>query len=178
MDKKTLRKAMLDKRRSMEEAVCEDISIRVCEKLLKTHEIKNATDICLYMPISNEVDVTYLMDVLRDMGKNIWLPKTIDNNMDFYIYEEDTPLKLGAFNIYEPESDNTLVPDDKTLIVAPGVAFTKDGMRLGYGGGFYDRYFAKYPSCIKLGVCYAFQIVDEIPVEDTDIRLDKIIYSL
>ena len=74
-------------------------------------------------------------------------------------------MKSGSFNLYEPEPrpETKVVPDEKTLMIVPGLAFDREGYRTGYGGGFYDRYIAKYPSLTTLGVCYDFQIMDRIP---------------
>ena len=88
-------------------------------------------------------------------------------------------MKEGPFGIYEPEGTNPVDMNtvaDGSLLIVPGVAFTKDGKRLGRGKGFYDRFMAKYKNKFsKMGICFDFQLVDDIPVYENDIKVDKVI---
>jgi 5-formyltetrahydrofolate cyclo-ligase len=95
--------------------------------------------------------------------------------MEFYIYDEATALINGAYNILEPASDEILEPDSDTLIIMPGAVFSKDKKRIGYGGGYYDRYLAEHPECKTIAVAYNFQILDEIPYEEHDMCPDLIV---
>lgn len=72
-------------------------------------------------------------------------------------------------------ADWKFAQDEKTVILTPGVAFDKTGGRMGYGKGFYDRFFAKYPNCVRIGVCYEAQIADHLILESHDRRLQYII---
>ena len=95
--------------------------------------------------------------------------------MDFFKFDRSTPLSEGSYKILEPESDIMLEPDDRTLILIPGVAFSLDGGRIGYGGGYYDIYLEQHYLSKKIAVGYDFQIVDELPIEEHDIKPDFII---
>lgn len=161
---------MLAVRRSLEESYVREASHIICEKLKKSPFYKAAESICLYMPIHNEVDVTELLET-----GNIYIPKIIDKTMDFYLYEGKNNIVAGAYGIPEPIGNKKLIPNDKTLVVMPGVAFSRDGYRLGYGGGYYDTYLEKYPMCMKAAVCFREQLVEELPAREHDVKPDIII---
>ena len=161
---------MLAVRRSLEESYVMEASHIICEKLKKSPFYKAAESICLYMPIHNEVDVTELLET-----GNIYIPKIIDKTMDFYLYEGKDNIVAGAYGIPEPIGNKKLIPNDKTLVVMPGVAFSRDGYRLGYGGGYYDTYLEKYPMCMKAAVCFREQLVEELPAREHDVKPDIII---
>lgn len=161
---------MLAVRRSLEKSYVREASHIICEKLKKSPFYKAAESICLYMPIHNEVDVTELLET-----GNIYIPKIIDKSMDFYLYEGKDSIEAGAYGILEPIGNKKLIPNDKTLVVMPGVAFSRDGYRLGYGGGYYDTYLEKYPMCMKAAVCFREQLVEELPAREHDVKPDIII---
>lgn len=161
---------MLAVRRSLEESYVREASHIICEKLKKSPFYKAAESICLYMPINNEVDVTELLET-----GNIYIPKIMDKSMDFYLYEGKDSIEAGAYGILEPTGKRKLNPDNKTLVVMPGVAFSRDGYRLGYGGGYYDTYLKKYPMCMKVAVCFREQLVEELPAREHDVKPDIII---
>ncbi|MCM1288332.1 MAG: 5-formyltetrahydrofolate cyclo-ligase [Clostridium sp.] len=184
--KKEIRKKMLAIRRSLDDRYVREASHIICERLKSCHLYQTAESICLYMPINHEVDVTELlsadytlqnksMDAESGQTRKMYLPKIIDKTMDFYLYEGKDSIALGAFNIPEPTGKKKLMPNEKTLVVMPGVAFSRDGGRLGYGGGYYDTYLEKYPMCRKAAVCFLEQLVEELPVEAHDVKPDIII---
>ena len=168
--KKELRKEILEKRKAMTSKEVEDRSRRICSRVRETDLYAKATDICIYMPIRNEVDVTLLAGPARTDGKNIWIPKVIGEEMIFNAYDEDRLEVSESFGILESTSDIVLDPGETTLIIMPGAVFDRAGNRIGYGGGFYDRYLEKYPDCMTIAVCYDIQIVESIPAEKHDIR--------
>lgn len=173
--KKELRKKILQKRAEMTEQQVSAYSEAICGKILKNPIYQQSNHLCLYMPIRNEVDVTLLINPARESGKCVWLPKIIDGQMDFYLYGADTALAEGAYHIPEPVSECRLVPDASTLVIMPGAVFSATHDRIGYGGGYYDRYLSEYPVCRTLAVCYDFQVVPELPGEEHDIKPDHII---
>lgn len=178
LDKKEIRKKVLKMRSNLTENEIAYKSNIICRKILTSKEYDKAKDICLYMPMRNEVDVTLLIkDIIKD-NKKVWLPKIDGEIMDFHYYDENTELIDGPFNTKEPSSEMKLAPNDNTLIIMPGAAFTLDGDRIGYGGGFYDKYLEKHPCCKTVAVCYDFQIVDEIPSEEHDIKPGKVISDM
>ncbi len=174
-DKKTIRKQILQIRKAMDKESVEELSKIICDKVSRLEQFILSNKICLYMPINNEVDTKYLIDVCFSMKKEVFLPKVLGDNMDFYQYKPDMKLTDGPYNILEPENDKVLIPDNKTLVVMPGAVFSEDCNRIGYGGGYYDRYLEKHPYCYKVAVCYKFQILDSIPFDKHDIKPDIII---
>ncbi|MDE6026411.1 MAG: 5-formyltetrahydrofolate cyclo-ligase [Lachnospiraceae bacterium] len=176
-NKKEIRKRMLQIRNGLEEAYIKQASHEICTRLKACPLFEDAKSICLYMPVNNEVDVTELFDDLTMEGKKIYLPKVKDGNMEFYLFTGTDHLTKGAYNIPEPDSSICLTPEENTLVVMPGVAFSRDGYRLGYGGGYYDRYLSKYPQCKTVAVCYKEQIVDKLVTEEHDVKPDFIISS-
>lgn len=175
MNKKELRKAILSKRITLTTDEVNTSSEIIIKKLLESDLYKQAQNICLYMPIRNEVDVELIYSHHKDNTKNYYLPKTIGKDMFFYLYEGRDKLVAGAYDILEPV--NEIEPDytQNTLVIMPGAVFTKDGGRIGYGGGYYDRFLAAHSSCYTVAVCYDFQFVSEIPTEVHDIKPQLII---
>ncbi|MCM1272116.1 MAG: 5-formyltetrahydrofolate cyclo-ligase [Clostridium sp.] len=171
-DKKKLRKRMLALRSGLAKAYVIEASHEICTLLQRCQTYRKADNICLYVPVNNEVNVTELFE---SVSAKIYLPKVQENIMEFYLYTGMEHLVNGAYNIPEPDSGVPLTPDDHTLVVMPGVAFSRDGYRLGYGGGYYDRYLQRYPQCNKIAVCYKEQMVDTIPFEAYDVKPDSII---
>ena len=151
------------------------LSEKICAMAAVTDAFKGAEDICLYMPVNNEVDVRPMIDEAGSYGKRIWLPRVEGRDMDFYSYSPGDGLAAGPFGIMEPVSREVLEPGEGTLVIMPGAVFSVDHGRIGYGGGYYDRYLAENPLCRTLAVCYDFQILDEIPMDAHDIRPDMIV---
>lgn len=175
LTKKEIRQQILKKRRAMTEENVQQLSECICSKIQETTEYKDAENICLYMPIDNEVDVTMLAQHAWESGKTLWLPKTNGTAMDFFKFDQDTSFVTGAYGVMEPVSSEILEPDMKTVVLMPGVAFSKEGDRVGYGGGYYDRYLSGGTGCITVAVCYEFQIFEELPAEEHDIKPEMII---
>ena len=129
------------------------------------------------MPINYEYDCSNLLKFLEIKNYTICLP-VIKNNfeMNFYKYSFQNPLKINKLGIPEPINlSNKVIPD---LILVPLVGFDKDLNRLGYGGGFYDRYFeknSKLKKMIKIGLAFSFQKIKKLPINKFDKKLDKII---
>ena len=177
MDKKELRKEILSKRSLLSAEDVKKMSTIICSNVIQEDIYAKAHNLCLYIPVRNEVDACLLIDDARMRGKRIWLPKVDGTEMDFYLYEKDTELISGAYNIPEPVSEVALKPDENTLVIMPGAVFSRKGDRIGYGGGYYDRYLEKHPACKTIALCYDFQIKEEIPTELHDIRPDQIIIN-
>lgn len=174
--KKVLRKEILAKRKALSEAYQKNAAATIFHKLKTLISYAEATAVCLYVPIHNEVDIFQYRDRIWADGKSVYLPKVHGDTMDFYAYEERTALVEGAYHILEPDSDVILCPEtERCFIVMPGAVFSKNGDRIGYGGGYYDRYLALHKTCYTAAVGYAMQRVDGIETEPTDIKPDIII---
>ena len=142
---------------------------------LEAHPVfRAASIILLYHSLPDEV---HTHDFIRKWStkKKILLPVVIGNDLELRVYTSPADLAIGAYGIEEPTgalfTDYAIID----LIIVPGVAFDRDGNRLGRGKGYYDRLLPRIPSAYKVGICFPFQIVEEVPAEPFDIRMDEII---
>ena len=129
-----------------------------------------------YYPCNNEIDDLDILNFLRSKRANISLPIIKKNNqMDFFEWQNKDPLKINKYGIAEPISVKKIYPD---IIFVPLVAYDNDLNRLGYGGGFYDRYLQKIEKIkkiLKIGLGFSYQEVNKIPINSYDKRLNLII---
>ncbi|MDD6919659.1 MAG: 5-formyltetrahydrofolate cyclo-ligase [Eubacteriales bacterium] len=175
-EKENLRKQVLDIRKGLNKSEVSEKSSLICSKLVNYINSNNIKTICSYMPINNEVDVTPLLQV---ENVTLFLPKIKNNTMEFYEYQKKESLALSKFGILEPINEesmfNTNYNNDKTLIIVPGNVWSVDGYRIGYGGGYYDRFLPLYSKCHTVGVAYDFQVYNHIPKQDHDQKISTII---
>lgn len=173
--KQVFRKLMLEQRKNMLLSDVEEKSKAIVSNILSTTEYKNADCIYAYISTRNEVDLANLIEAAWTDGKRIAVPRVCGQDMDFYYIDSFDDLSKGNFGILEP-AEHTEKADNKTaLMLIPGVAYDKTGNRVGYGGGYYDRYLAKEHGHYIVAPAYEFQLVNEILTEEHDIRVDKII---
>ncbi len=129
-----------------------------------------------YYPVNYEIDDLEILDFFFKSGSMISLPKIKKKSqMEFYKWDKNDPLLINKYGIPEPESTNKVYPD---ILFVPLVAFDKELNRLGYGGGFYDRYIqkiSKIKKIVKVGLAFSFQKLKTIPVSKHDKKLDIII---
>ena len=144
-------------------------------RFLKKKKIKTKI-IGGYYPFNHEVDSIQILNKLEKLGYQISLPKIKKNNqMDFLYWSTKEPLSINKYGIPEPSSNILRYPD---IILVPLIAFDKNLNRVGYGGGFYDRYIQKIKKkkkFILIGLAYSFQRVKRIPTNKFDMKLDVII---
>ena len=134
----------------------------------------------LYSALPDEVQTQQLMDCLVDMGKTVLLPRVVsDTDMELRRYTGRHDLERGAFGIMEPTGErfNDYTAIDTALI--PGMAFDREGHRLGRGKGYYDRFLSQLirqnPHCLKIGICASWQLVDCVPTDAHDIVMDRVV---
>ena len=179
--KEILRKEILEKRRNLAPQFTEEKSRVIEEILVGTKEFSDAERIFSYYSVKGEASTLGIIEKALAFGKTVGLPRVKkDGTMDFFKTESLFSLKKGALGIPEPpEASQRLIPNEKTLIITPGVVFDRHKNRIGMGKGYYDRYFNKYEHIKfkKIGLCFSFQIKEEIPSEAHDIALDKIIWE-
>ena len=132
--------------------------------------------IMAYWPLPDEVDIRPLLDELVAQGRVVLLPKVLDGErMELRRYRSRADLAEGAFHILEPAGEP--FTDDGRIEVAlvPGMAFDAAGHRLGRGRGYYDRFLAARPFIYKIGVCFPFQRVAEVPFDGHDVMMDEVV---
>ncbi len=177
MDKKALRAEIREKKRAMTEEEIVSRSARLGELFLASDAYKDAKTIYGYLPYNQEVrTIPMLAQALRD-GKKVAVPKVIGDTMVFIYMDDLSRVEKGYAGIPEPVDNEPVAGDKEALVLMPGLAFTKKGDRMGYGGGFYDKFLAAEPNHPTLALCYAFQIVDELPTEEYDIPVDTVLWA-
>ena len=145
----------------------------MAKALLAFPPMKRVKCVLLYNAIGTEPDLSPLLHALREKGVRICLPRVEGREMAAVPISEDTVFCKGAFGILEPQGE-AIDPKEIDLVVCPGLGFTPDGSRLGYGGGFYDR-FLKKKSALRVGLCYNACIRNFLPTEESDERMDALV---
>lgn len=148
----------------------------ITAKLLAHPAIMRADVVLLYASLPDEVATGELICRLSAMGKRILLPIVVDGErMEIREYRGERYLREGAFHIKEPVGESFTDYESIDVAVIPGMAFDRSGNRLGRGKGYYDRFLARLPHIYIIGVCYDFQLLDEIPAEIHDRKVDEVI---
>lgn len=138
----------------------------------------NGGALAVYLASADEIDLTSFISLALERGIVVAAPRWNGHTYELARLHSlnVSDLRTGPMNILEPALAEIIDPGDVGAWIIPGLAFTPDGKRLGYGGGWYDRFLAAAkPGSLKIGVCHGFQLVETIPVEAHDIRLDRTI---
>ena len=199
MDKDLIRKDILQKRDDLSVYKIEVKSREIFEELIAKPEYIEASNILTYASVRNEVKTDEIILDALALGKRVFCPKVTDKKngiMKFVRIYEPENLAEGYYGIREPEItdeseifDPDLYADEsnvrrtdgevagKTIVIVPGVAFDERGNRIGYKGGFYDRFLPKVSYADTVALCYKIQIVDEIIPSEHDIPIKSIIHE-
>lgn len=177
MDKKELRRQIREQKRAMTEEQIVSASSRLGELFLNCPQYKQAQTIYGYLPYNQEVRTVPMLEQAMKDGKRVAVPKCYGDEMRFIYMDDLSKVEKGYANIPEPIADEPVADDKTALVLMPGMAFTKDGKRMGYGGGFYDKFLAAEPEHPTVALCYAFQMVEDLPTEDYDIPVDCVLWA-
>jgi len=173
VSKNILRKKILVYRKNNYRIV--DLKYSLLKNILKKFNLLKNKKIGAYFPINYEIDCLEILKQLEKSGHKISLPITKKGNkMDFFEWSFKEPLLIGKIGIPEPYSKKKVYPE---ILLVPLVAFNKYKSRLGYGGGYYDRYIQKIKKIKKIltiGVAFSFQEVRKLPINEHDKKLDYI----
>jgi len=174
--KQEIREKLLYKRTTQSPRDKKPKDKKIVESIESLPEFQKAKKILIYMAINGEVDTTDLFEKYKE-EKQFILPRVNIENTTLTLYHikslED--LEKGTFRIPEPSQDLEKVkPEEIDLAIIPGIAFAKNGHRIGYGGGFYDKLLKKI-NCPTIGIAYEFQIIETIPTEDHDEKTNILI---
>ncbi len=173
--KSELRKALIAKRKSVENKEQKDREI--CRRLTELEEYKNAKTVLLYAALPDEVNCDEVISAALSEGKKVALPKCLDKNghMKYYFITSTADLKAGSFSLREPDESCKEVTDfSSSICVVPAVCFDKKNYRLGYGGGYYDRFLKNF-FYISVGLCYNELIQENLPADEYDIPVSLVI---
>ena len=170
--KKDLRELMRQKLRVQKAEDLQAWSEAVIDRIEQLHCFRHARVVMLYYPVHHEIDLRPLLDKYKD-EKVILLPVTHRDHIELRQYVGKENLTKGHYGIPTPQTATYRgVPD---LVIVPGLAFDKDLVRMGRGKGYYDRFLRKLGKVTKVGVCYDFQVSDDVPWSWHDVRMDKVI---
>jgi len=177
-DKKALRKHIRGLKETFSSSKLKNFSQSVTDRIQREPFWQNAQTVLLYSPLKDELDITPLIKDATLNGKTVLLPIVNGEDLTIGIYKDDTSLTKGAFGISEPSTEN--FPKEKyskiDVAIIPGMAFDRHGNRLGRGKGYYDRFLKKLTGTYIIGVCFPFQMFEEIPSEEFDVKMKKVFY--
>ena len=177
MDKKALRKQIREKKQAMTETEIVEKSNQLALQFVSSAYYRNAKVIYGYLPYNQEVrTIPILQQAIQD-GKKVAVPKVYDDEMRFIYLEDLADVAPGYAGIPEPIADEPVADDPSALVLMPGLAFDPAGHRVGYGGGFYDRFLEAEPDHPTVALCYDFQMFDALDTDSFDIPVDCVIWA-
>lgn len=177
MNKQELRRTIRERKRAMTEEEIVERSNALAEKFYNTPAYQAASTIYGYLPYNQEVRTVPMLQRALDEGKRVAVPKVYGEEMRFIYLEDLTQVSKGYAGIPEPIADAPVADDKKALVLMPGLAFDPQGHRIGYGGGFYDKFLAKEPHHPTLALCYEFQMQAHLDTEEFDIPVDTVLWA-
>jgi len=172
MDKQELRRHIRQLKKSYAPESLQQQSRQILRQLSCHPDFQQAEYVMLYASLPDEVQTLDFIEEWKKR-KHIILPTVVGDDIIPMELTADCPMVEGSFHILEPQSNQYAGPLD--LIVVPGMAFDRQGHRLGRGKGYYDRFLIKYPEVKTIGICFDFQLLDEVPAEPHDQLIDEII---
>ncbi len=152
-------------------------SSRICQSLLSSEAYKDAHTVLIYCPFKNEIDVLPIAVDAMNKGKSVAFPISEPNGFKliFKTVNSLDELEEGRYGIYEPsKSAEDYRNTEKSICIVPGLAFDRQGYRIGYGKGYYDRFLPDFKG-ISIGLVYDDLLVDSLPRDDTDVAVDIVI---
>lgn len=171
--KNELRKKLLKVRADINK----ETKISVKEKITFLPEYKTAESVFCYVSKKGEAETDFLLEQILKDNKRLLVPRCIDKkgNMEAVEIKDLTCLKEGFYGIKEPETGKVVNKNEIDLCIVPGIAFDEDGYRLGYGGGYYDRFLSDAEMCV-VGVCFEELKIENLPKEENDVKADLVIF--
>lgn len=177
--KKEQRRQFLAKRDALPPGERREKSGRIWKQILELEAYKRAEAVFCYVSYRSEVETAELLENMLKDKKRVYVPLVDGREMEFWRIRSLGELTSGAFGILEPDVNKCTGEKDVpewALMLMPGSAFDLDGNRLGYGGGYYDRYLRRHPHCIKVGLAYEIQISEKPLLQEvSDIRVDTLV---
>lgn len=175
MDKTSIREKILAQRSSLSVQKAEALSALAVEKVLSMKDVASAQTIGAYISFGREVDTRALIDGLLGSGKKVFVPVVSRHELSFVAFTSFSEMEPNKLGFMEPRVKGAVDPAGIEIFIIPGIAFDRQGNRLGWGKGFYDRFFGKNPGGFKVGLAYDFQLLDKIPAESFDVKMDVVV---
>ena len=177
MDKQALRKQIREQKRAMTEEQIVTKSEALGRLFVASEAYQKAETIYGYLPYNQEVRTVAMLQQALDDGKKVAVPKCYGDEMRFIYLDDLSKVEAGYCNIPEPIADGPIADDPTALVLMPGLAFDPQGHRMGYGGGFYDKFLAAEPNHPTLALCYDFQMLEHLETEAHDIPVDTVLWA-
>ena len=177
MDKKELRSMIRAKKRAMTEEEIVSKSEALGRLVRETEQYTKAEAIYFYLPYNQEVRTVPMLEQALLDGKKVAVPKVYGEEMRFLYITDLSRIGKGYSGIPEPIDDEPVAEDPRALVLMPGLAFDPQGHRIGYGGGFYDRFLSQEPEHPTVALCYDFQMLDKLETEEFDIPVDLVLWA-
>ena len=177
MDKKALRTQIRAQKRAMTEEMIAEKSRRLGELFCSCQAYRRAKTIYGYLPYNQEVRTVPMLEQALKDGKRVAVPKCYGDEMRFIFMDDLSKVEKGYAGIPEPIADDPVADDTTALVLMPGLAFDPEGNRMGYGGGFYDKFLAAEPNHPTLALCYDFQMLEHLDTEAHDIPVDTVLWA-
>lgn len=177
MDKKILRKRLIEKRKSLDKAEKAKWDKIISEKIINTDYFKNAEQVLVFSSTDDEFDTRYIIERCRESYKRVFYPRCIDKdgNMSFFKVDSVGDLTFGSFGILEPnETCKKYIPQDNDLVIVPCLSADRQKNRIGYGKGYYDRFLKDFNG-VSISPCYDILLEDEIPTDKYDMQINIIV---
>ena len=177
VNKKELRSRIRQQKRAMTEGEIEEKSRILGEKFRACPAYQQAQTIYGYLPYNQEVRTVPMLEQALADGKRVAVPKVYGEEMKFIYLTDLSQVSAGYAGIPEPISDGPVADDETALVLMPGLVFDPQGHRIGYGGGFYDKFLSREPRHPTVALCYDFQMVDQMETERFDIPVDLVLWA-
>ena len=177
MDKKTTRKMLLSKRKEIDKTkkVIHDKEISKC--IINSDYFKNAEQVLVFAASDYEFDTRYIIERCRFLYKRVFYPVCVDNmgTMEFLKVESVGDLQYGMYNILEPKPTcKKYVPKENDIVIVPALSVDKNGNRIGYGKGYYDRFLKDFNG-VSICPCYEEMVADTLPTDENDIKINILV---
>lgn len=165
--KEEIRNQMLRMRAELALSDWEEKTGAIARLVIGQEAFRGARDVLCYLDVRGEAGTKGILEAALTAGKRVWAPRVTGRRMEFYRLRSLDAVRPGVYGIPEPESQE-MAELEEGLAIVPGVAFDGRGNRLGYGGGYYDRFLTAHPAFTSIGICFGFQMVQSLPAEETD----------
>jgi 5-formyltetrahydrofolate cyclo-ligase len=177
LNKADLRKSIGERLRTLPTETRHTTSQAICASLVALPEFQAADTVLLFAPLPPEPEVELLWELPESHGKRFVYPRIVGAELGLYEIRSPLELKVSRWGLREPphDPDRWVAPTEIDFVVVPGVAFTRNGERLGRGGGYYDRLLTATTRAFKTGVCFDFQVLPQLPSEPHDIAVDRVL---
>ncbi len=166
---RSMRDALTPEERSRRAAAIE-------ERLFGLPEVLEARTVMAFSSFGSEVPTQAIIERLAAEGRRVALPKVVEGEMHAAAYRPGDPVVLARYGAMEPRDLAPIPPEEIDVVITPGLAFDRSGHRVGYGGGFFDRFFRRTrPDALRVGICFAIQVVEAVPRGGADAAVDLVV---